>query len=137
MPTRPRTYGHSEFGVVPVVGIGRASTNAYFPGMDLLNQRSKLAQQFTTGAKTGGYQLGIVRLTLYVKGEHVFQYDGTKYDDPDHPHWGTDLNIPRVSIWSDSSGSPGAELQELVVARSLRSGDHGTYSDLTDARLLR
>ena len=102
---RPRVYGGA------VGHLTRVPTPAF--------TRTKLAQQFTTGNKTGGYQLGIVRLRIAVPSGNVFRYDGRRYDDPDHSHWGTDLDIPRVSIWSDSSGSPSAELHELVVARSL------------------
>ena len=97
-----------------------------------LDRYIRVGMRFTTGPTAGGYELGMVRLSLRIS-DYEFGYDGDRdYTDPYHPNFGKDRNIPQVSIWSNSNSSadkPGSPLHMLVGSRNLSQRDNDFYSD--------
>ena len=105
----------NHHGIIPITPLSH-----YSPRADLLDGL-RVAQSFRTGSDTDGYQLGIVRLDMEVM---YHEFTG----DPYYEFFGKDRNIPRVSIRSDSSGSPGGILQTLVGSRTLSQHYNDFYA---------
>ncbi len=77
--------------------------------------RRQHAMAFTTGANTGGYTLSAVKIWVHFKNK-------TENADPPVPG-----GMPKVSIYTNSSGSPGTSKYVLTTPTFTYSSDFDDY----------